>query len=277
MPLYDLSYRRFEGPRTGQATRSVSLARSSTALLLKKRAFLLLLAAAWIPAVGRALQIYFTRQFPDALPEIFDVGVQTWRQFLSQQVSFLPVVLVSLYTGASAVASDSSAGALVVYFSKPLSRFDYVLGKLLPIAGATLFVTLVPALVLLTLQLALAPDFELFLSAPWLPLAIVGYSVWLAAFFSLAVLAVSSVCRSGRIAGAGFAALVFGGEALRATASSPPPYLSLWRAATDSAYWFFADTASGDSPFASVVVMGLLMIIFAIVLERRLRSHEVLQ
>jgi ABC-2 type transport system permease protein len=276
MPLYDLSYRRFEGPRTARFRRALSLARISAALLLRKRAFLLLLAAAWIPVVARAIQIYVARQFPEA-PDFFDVGTRTWRQFLSQQVLFLPVVLVSLYTGASAIASDVSSGALVIYLSKPVSRLDYVLGKWMPVGGAIAFVTLVPAVVLLLLQLALAPDLGFLRSAPWLPLSILGYGAWLCLFFSLGVLAVSSVCRSGRIAGAGFAALVFGGNALTVTASSPPPYLGVWTAAMDSGYWFFGDTASGESPRACLVAMGLLMALFALVIERRLRSQEALQ
>lgn len=276
MPLYDLSYRRFEGPRTGRSRRSLSLARSAAAQLLKKRSFLLLLAAAWVPVVARAIQIYVARQFPEA-PDFFDVGARTWRQFLSQQVLFLPVVLVSLYTGASAIASDVSSGAIVVYLSKPVSRLDYLLGKWMPVGAAIAFVTLVPALVLFILQLALAPDLGFLRSSPWLPFAILSYSAWLCLFFSLAVLAVSSVCRSGRIAGAGFAALVFGGNALSVAASSPPPYLGVWTAAMDSGYWFFGDTASGQSPRACLVAMGLMMVVFALVLERRLRSKEALQ
>jgi ABC-type transport system involved in multi-copper enzyme maturation permease subunit len=276
MPLYDLSYRRFDGPRRSQRTRCLVIARSAAALLLKKRSFLLLLAAAWIPVVVRAGQIYVDRQFP-GIPDFFEVGTKTWRQFLSQQVLLLPVVLVSLYTGASAIASDVASGALVVYLSKPVSRLDYAFGKLLPVAGSIAFVTLVPALVLYFLQLALAPDLGFFFEAPWLPLAIVAYSLWLASFFSLAVLVLSSVCRSGRLAGAGFAALVFGGDALTAVLSSPPPYLGVFRAAMDSAYWFFADTASGQSPRACLFVMASLMVVFVLVLSRRLQSQETLQ
>jgi len=273
MPLYDLSYRRFEGPRTSRFRRSFALARSAASLLLRRRSFLLLLAVSWIPAVVRAVQIYVARQFPEA-PDFFTITPETWREFLGQQVRFLPVVLVSLATGASAIASDFASGAFTIYLSKPISRFDYVLGKAMPVAGAVSAVTLAPALALLLLQLSLAPDFALLSKAPWLPLAVTAYSLFLALYFTLSVLAVSSLCRSGRVAGAGFAALVFGSEIVARTATSrvfgAPRFLSLNGSAIDAGRWFFGDSAA----VAPLVFMIGVIALSALVLDRRLRSGE---
>ena len=273
MPLYDLSYRRFEGPRTSRFRRSFALSRSAASLLLRRRSFLLLLAVCWIPAVVRAAQIYVARQFPQA-PDFFTITPDTWRDFLGQQVRFLPVVLVSLATGASAIASDFASGAFTIYLSKPISRFDYLLGKALPVAGAVSAVTLAPALALLLLHLSLAPDFELLSKAPWLPLAVTAYSLLLALYFTLSVLAVSSLCRSGRVAGAGFAALVFGSEIVARTATSrvfgAPRFLSLNGSAIDAGRWFFGDSAA----VASLVFMVFVLALSARVLDRRLRSSE---
>ena len=273
MPLYDLSYRRFEGPRTSRFRRSFALARSAASLLLRRRSFLLLLAVSWIPAVVRAVQIYVARQFPEA-PDFFTITPETWREFLGQQVRFLPVVLVSLATGASAIASDFASGAFTIYLSKPISRFDYVLGKAMPVAGAVSAVTLAPALALLLLQLSLAPDFALLSKAPWLPLAVTAYSLFLALYFTLSVLAVSSLCRSGRVAGAGFAALVFGSEIVARTATSrvfgAPRFLSLNGSAIDAGRWFFGESAA----VAPLVFMIGVIALSALVLDRRLRSGE---
>lgn len=277
MPLYDLSYRRSQGPRTGRLRKSLALARVSFRLLLGRRSFFLLLAASWIPAIVRAAQIYVARQFPLA-PDFFTITVSTWREFLGQQVLLLPVVLVSLYAGAPAIASDVSSGALVVYLSKPIARFDYVLGKLLPVASSIAAVTLLPALALLGLQLALAPDLDLLAAHPWLPLSIVGYSLWLVSYFSLAVLAVSSLCRSARVAGAGFAALAFGGEiVVRAAfwgARTPPRFLSMTGAAIDAGYLFFAEKTAGAAPLTSVAVMASAMVVSVLVIDRSLKSRE---
>ena len=211
MPLHDLSYRRHEGPRTSPLAKSWAIARTQFAQLLKRRAFLLLLAASWIPVVARAIQIYGTLQFPQA-SDFFGVTALTWFQFLTQQIYLLPVILVSLYAGAPAIASDVSSGALLLYLSKPISVRDYVLGKALPILCSIGFVTLLPALFLLGLHLALSGDLQLLRGTPWLPVSILAYSLWLTLYFGLAVLAVSSLSRSGRVAGAGFVALALGSE-----------------------------------------------------------------
>ena len=273
MPLYDLSYRRFEGPRTSRFRRSFALARSAASLLLRRRSFLLLLAVCWIPAVVRAAQIYVARQFPGA-PDFFTITPETWREFLGQQVRFLPVVLMSLATGASAIASDFASGAFTIYLSKPISRFDYLLGKATPVAGAVCAVTLAPALALLLLHLSLAPDFELLSKAPWLPLAVTAYSLFLALYFTLSVLAVSSLCRSGRVAGAGFAALVFGSEIVARMATSrvfgASRFLSIYGSPIDAGRWFFGDSAAVASLGFMIGVMSLSVL----VLDRRLRSGE---
>ncbi len=274
MPLYDLSYRRFEGPRTSRFHRSFALARSAASLLLRRRLFLLLLAVCWIPAVVRAVQIYVARQFPEA-PDFFTITPETWRDFLGQQVLFLPVVLVSLASGASAIASDFASGAFTIYLSKPISRFDYLLGKAMPVAGAVSAVTLAPALALLLLHLSLAPDFELLSKAPWLPLAVTAYSILLALYFTLSVLAVSSLCRSGRVAGAGFAALVFGSEIVARTATSrvfgAAGFPSFNGSAIDAGRWFFG---GGSSAAAPLVFMIGVIALSGLVLDRRLRSGE---
>jgi ABC-2 type transport system permease protein len=274
MPLYDHSYRRHEGPRNSRFERSLALARSSARLLLKRRSFLLLLALSWSPALVRATQIYVARQFPQAA-DFFTVSAATWREFLGQQVQLLPVVLVTLYTGASAIASDVSSGALVVFLSKPVSRLAYLVGRLMPVAASIAFITLVPALALLLLQVSLAPDLGWLARAPWLPLSIVGYSLFLSLYFSITVLAVSSLCRSGRVAGAGFAALAFGSSivARAALSGEPPAYLSMTKGAIEAGYWFFAeDSAKGAS--MSVSVMAATMLLSLFVLDRRLRSRE---
>jgi hypothetical protein len=236
--------------------------------------FLLLLAISWTPAIVRAAQIYVARQL-SAAPDFFTVTPSTFREFLAQQVRFLPVVLVSLAAGAATIATDFASGAFSVYLSKPISRLDYLLGKGLPVAAAIGAITLAPALALLAVHTTLAPDFEFLRNAPWLPIAITAYSLFLVLYFTLSVLAVSSLSRSGRVAGAGFAALVFGSELVARTLASrrfgARPLPSFNGAAMDAGSWFF-----GDSTFqiSSLVVVVTVLAVSAFVLDRRLHSGE---
>jgi hypothetical protein len=273
MPLHDHSYRRLDGPRTPRWKRSWALARSASGLLLRRRSFLLLLALSWVPAIVRAVQIYIARQFPGAL-DFLTITPDLFREFLGQQVRFLPVVLVALATGASAIATDFASGAFTIYLSKPISRLDYFLGKAVPVAAAVLAVTVAPALVLLFLHLGLAPDFTLLSRSPSLPLSVATYGAFLAAYYTLLVLAVSSLCRSGRLAGAGFAALVFGSEIAARTAGGrafgATRLPSVNGAAIDAGNWFFG----GPLDFTPLAFVAFVLLVSALVLDRRLRSGE---
>ena len=82
----------------------------------------------------------------------------------------------------------------------------------------------------------MADDLSLLRDSPGLALSIIGYSGWLAAYFSLTVLAVSSLTRSRRLAAAGFVLLVLGSHfmyemASRLSFGTTPQALSLLGAA----------------------------------------------
>ena len=280
MPLHDVSYQRFEGRRTGRLSRSLALARSASALLLKRRGFILLLAICWIPAVVRAVQIYVARQFPQAVPFV-SVDAALFQSFLSGQVVYLPVVVVALYAGAGAVADDRRSGALVAYLSKPIRHADYLLGKALPILAAILAVTLVPGLALLVVDASIARGFGVLSIAPALPLSVVAYSLWIGLYFTAAVVAMSSLAGSARVAGAGFVALVLGSKILvsgalaRLHLTTPPIFLSLIDAASESSYLFFGRTGSARAPYLAAFAMAVLIGVFAVIVFRRLRSAGV--
>lgn len=279
MPLHDLSYQHFDGPRTSRFSRSFALGRSQASLLLQRRAFLFLLTVSFIPFLARVAQIYVARQFPEAVAFItVDAGL--WQEFLSQQVAFLPVILIALYTGAGAIATDLSTGAFVVYLSKPISRIDYVFGKAMPIMAALLFVTLSPALALLVVHVFVAENLELFAATPFLPLSVVVYSVWICLYFTLAVLAISSLTRSMRVAGAGFVAFALGSKIFVGALSQlrldqPPAFLSMIDSTVDAGHVFFGNAAAANTPLLSIASMVSMMVVSLAVLRWRLSSAEV--
>src|SRR4030095_2009638 len=122
---------------------------------LRTRACLGLLLLAWAPFFVRAVQIYAAANLPQAsflapTPEMF-------RDFLTQQAIF--VFFIAVYAGSGLIASDRRANALQIYLSKPLSRVEYVFGKLAVLLAFLLLVTWVPAIVLLIVQVMFAGDF----------------------------------------------------------------------------------------------------------------------
>ena len=78
---------------------------------------------------------------------MFAPTAETFRQFLEQQDFF--VFVVTIYVGAGLIANDRRANALQIYLSKPLMRTEYIFGKAAILFAFLLFVTLVPAMLLL--------------------------------------------------------------------------------------------------------------------------------
>jgi hypothetical protein len=88
-------------------------------------------------------------------------------------------------------------------------------GKLGVLMALNLSVTLVPALLLYLIALALAPKQFATWDLAWIGPAVVLHSFVLSLVMSLLALAVSSLSRSARVAGLAFFGLVFGLEIVR--------------------------------------------------------------
>lgn len=212
MPIYDQTYRRYEARQPLRRVRFWPITREALRLILSRRAFLGLLAVSWLPLVVRVIQVYIVTRFPEA-GRILPIDGRLFGEFLSQQVIF--TLLLTIFGGSGLVANDLRTGAILVYLSRPLTRRDYVLGKLGVLLALTLSVTLVPGLLLYVLAVALAPEQFLKWSLAWIGPAIVLQSLLIALSVSLVGLAVSSLSKSARVAGLAFFGLLFGLELVR--------------------------------------------------------------
>ena len=129
--------------------------------MISKRAFLGLLLVSWFPFFVRAVQFYAASNLTN-IPQasLLAPSADTFRQFLEQQQTF--VFFVTVYVGAGLIANDRRANALQIYLSKPLTRAEYVLGKLAILMTFLALVTWLPAIVLLIVQIAFAGNFTFF-------------------------------------------------------------------------------------------------------------------
>jgi ABC-2 type transport system permease protein len=152
MPIHDQGYRRYLGTRVARGRTWAVITKAGIRTMLEKRAFLALLLLAWLPFVVRTVQIYAAANFPQMA--FIAPTVDTFRQFLDQQDVF--VFFVTVYVGAGLIANDRRANALQIYLSKPLTRAEYVFGKLAILMAFLLMVTWLPAIVLLLVQVSFA-------------------------------------------------------------------------------------------------------------------------
>jgi ABC-2 type transport system permease protein len=212
MPIYDQGYRRYEARGPLRTLRFWPITREALRLVLSRRAFLGLLVVGWAPFLIRVVQIYVVTRFPEA-SRALPIDGRLFGEYLNLQV-FLALFL-TIFGGAGLIANDLRTGAILVYLSRPLTRRDYVLGKLSVLLALNAAVTLVPALLLYLIGLALAPDQYLAWSLWWIAPAIVLHATLICVSISLLSLAVSSLTKSARIAGLGFFGLFVGLEMAR--------------------------------------------------------------
>ena len=170
----------------------IVIARAGIMNMIRKRTFMGLLIFAWFPFIARAIQIYVTANYPQVA--MFAPTAETFRQFLEQQDTF--VFFVTIYVGAGLIASDRRANALQIYLSKPLMRTEYIFGKAAILFAFLLFVTLVPALLLLVVQVLFAGSFAFLKKNLFLFPAITVAAVLQAILATFTMLALSSLSKN---------------------------------------------------------------------------------
>jgi ABC-2 type transport system permease protein len=277
VPIHDQGYRRYAGERVPRGRAWAVIAWGGIRSAIGKKLFLALLLLAWLPFVVRAIQIYASSAISQAA--FLAPTPTTFREFLDQQLFF--VFFVTVYVGAGLIASDRRANALQIYLSKPLTRAEYVFGKLMVLLALLLFVTWVPAVLLLALQIALAGNFTFFRNNVYLFPAITLYSALIALVASSAILALSSLSRTPRFVGILYAALIFFSQALygvlRAiTGGSMVSWISVPDDLSQVGNLIFRLPLRYDTPWLlSLAMIAIVVGAAAVVLERRIRGVEV--
>jgi ABC-2 type transport system permease protein len=143
--IYDIGYRRYDGRRLGRGgavgavvqagVRAVfGLGRSGRAKIIPWGAVILAVLPAVVAVAVRVLA-------GDIIPDLYNYENYLW------QIG----ALFGIFVAAQApelVVNDIRHRVLPLYFSRPMSRFDYVASKLAALASGLLALTLVPVLVL---------------------------------------------------------------------------------------------------------------------------------
>jgi len=276
-PIHDQSYRRYAGVRQEPGSAWLTIATTGIRTILGKKLFLLVLLAAWGQFFVRAVTFYLSANFPNL--EILAPSVETFRQFFEIQEIF--VLFVTVYVGSGLVANDRRSNAMQIYLSKPLSRVEYVVGKLGTLVFFLLLVTLVPALALLLVEIMFSASVTFVGANLFLIPAITLYALVEVLLSAFTMLALSSLTTSARYTAMLYAGVVLFTAALFSilfgiTNSSALAWLS-FRANLDQIgdVIFRLPPRYDSSWFLSVVVVALLIGLSVFVLERRVRGVEV--
>ena len=277
MPIHDQGYQRYAGSRARTGAAWQVIAKAGLRSVLIERKFLALLLVAWLPFLVRAVQVYIAANFQQA--SFLAPKGETFREFLETQSVF--VFFITIYVGSGLIAADRRANALQLYLAKPLSRWEYVAGKLAVLFTLLLFVTFVPALALLLVQIGFAGSLTFVRQNLYLLPAITLYSLAQVLLASSTMLALSSLSKSSRFVGVLYAGLIFFTAALfNAVRGITGKAWLVWLSPSDVMEQLgdviFRLPPRFDMPgwLAAVVVLALIGG-SALVLEHRVRAVEV--
>jgi ABC-2 type transport system permease protein len=277
MPIHDQGYRRYGGTKARTGTGWMVITRAGIRTFFGRRAFLGLLLVSWFPFFVRAVQIYAAANLPQAA--FLAPTPETFRQFLDQQQTF--VFFVTVYVGAGLIANDRRANALQIYLSKPLTRGEYIFGKLAILMTFLAMVTWLPAIVLLIVQVSFAGNFTFFKNNAFLFPAITVFAFVEVALASATMLALSSLSKSSRYVAILYAAVIFFTQAIygvmyAVTRSSSLSWISFSANLAQIGDVIFRQPPKYDTPWpiALLVIVGLI-VVSGVILERRVRGVEV--
>jgi len=209
----------------------------------------------------------------------FAPSEQTFRTFLSQQRLF--VFFITIYAGAGLIASDRQSNALQLYLSKPITRNDYIAGKLLTLAIFLVAVTWVPAMLLLVLQVLFSGSLAFVADHPRLVPAITLASALQVALAVVTMVALSSLSASRRFAAMLYAAIAIFAAAIARVLQASTGHSGWVLLSPESTLLAVNDAIFGAGSDAAVplpIAIGALAAVFAaciVILERRVRAVDV--
>jgi ABC-2 type transport system permease protein len=222
MPIFDQGYQHWSGELTGHGWRWLAITRHGVRIGMKNRLLRIALLIAWLPAVVLALFLCvwgLLEQKSDLVqplvpllsgileseivdnPKAYRVEVWTvaYDYFLLTELRLSMIVI--LLVGPGLISRDLRFNALPLYFSRPLRRIDYFLGKLGVVVYFLGLVLVVPSVIAYVLGLLFSLDWTIVRDTFLLLLASIGYGVVISVSAGLLILALSSLSRNSRYVG----------------------------------------------------------------------------
>jgi ABC-2 type transport system permease protein len=278
VPIHDQSYRRYGGARQPAQRAWLVIAKSGINQFLRKRPMIGILFGSQIALMVRLVSFYLAESITQA-QSLLGPSAKVFRDFLEQQNFF--VFLLAVYVGSGLIAQDRKANALQIYLSKPLTRLDYIAGKMTILATFLLFATWLPAMLLLIGQILLSGSFEFARTNIILFPAITVFSFVEVFIVCCAVLALSSLTTSTRYVAVMFAGVMFFSDAIfgtlrMVTGSTAVSWVSFTGSLAQVGDAIFRQPLRYTTPVAvSFIVLAALVAVSLSVLERRVRGVEV--
>jgi ABC-2 type transport system permease protein len=219
MPIFDQGYQHWSGALTGHAWRWLTITRHGVRVGMQGTLLRMLVILSWLPAVGLAFMLclwglleqksalvapllpFLSGIFPTEVlrdPVAFRVPIWTicFHYFLGIGLPISMVVV--LLVGPGLISQDLRFNALPLYFSRPLRRVDYFVGKLGVIGWFLGLVVILPSLIAYVLGLLFSLDVTILRDTFPLLVACLAYGAIVVVSAGSLMLALSSLSRNSR-------------------------------------------------------------------------------
>ncbi|RLE03501.1 MAG: hypothetical protein DRJ11_03990 [Candidatus Aminicenantes bacterium] len=206
MTVREKGYTHWEGELKESRWVWFPLTRLGIKMAFQKRFFKLFYFSTFLPALIFLAGIYISERLEDfrfmlrGSPAFLKITPNYFKIYLSNSLFLFILVLVMIFVGGGLIADDLRFNALQLYFARPLRKIDYVIGKMATLSFFILLLSLVPGVLFILFKLLFAGNLVFLRHYPWLPLAVVGYSLVLTLFFAAYALALSALSRNNRYA-----------------------------------------------------------------------------
>lgn len=219
-----------------------------------------------------------------------------WRWLLMSFFRYPQATIILFLLGFIApglISRDVRSRAFLLYFSRPIGRFEYILGKILVPGVYIVAVTTLPALVLFVFAVGLSPNFSVLQSTWVIPFQIVLASVFLVIPTASLALMLSSLTHESRFAsfawfaiwalghGAWFAVVIsqairmnqapFEPEVLNSPLVQNWSVISLYNNLGDIQSWAFGFSSLSDV-WPGIVALSVLTLVSLVILFRRVSA-----
>jgi len=318
MPIHSLGYREWSGPLSSANSRwtviaGIGIRRAWQSMWLRRIVFF-----AWVPGVLMAMLIYLFEQAAaegnasafmynglaemflgrgdrESIRETIAASSATAQDIVAYRHEFWCKLLLVLYQRSQAImligvvgitappliSQDMRSRAFLLYFSRPISRTQYICGKAATVACYVLVISLLPGAMLYCTGVLLSPDISIVLETWDIPLRILAATATMVIPATCLGLMLSSLTTETRFASfAWFAVWIFGLFAYLVTSSfindgshSPLEMLSLFHVIADVQGWILDVRAENQLDIlAPLSVLFMVTVVSLTVLYKRVSA-----
>ncbi|MBI3464561.1 MAG: ABC transporter permease subunit [Planctomycetes bacterium] len=217
MPIFDQGYQHWQGTLSGHAWRWLTITRQGVRVQRQNRWVRHVVLSAWMPALVLAVVLVFwglleqkselvmpllrmmglPRELLDE-PRTFRTAVWTLGYYYFFQFELFFAMILVLLVGPGLISQDVRFNAIPLYFSRPLRRLDYFVGKLAVVGVFLSAVAIVPAVLAFLLGILFSLDFTVVRDTWRVLLASIGYGAVIVLSAGMLMLALSALSRNSR-------------------------------------------------------------------------------